>query len=235
MSRSLHDLVETRSILQFLKLLLAMSVACSFLAAIRVYMSGEYSYLYLIWNLFLAWVPLLISFSLKRIYIRMQKRYFLLAATCFTWLLFFPNSPYIITDLIHINPNESSHVWYDALMIFSFALTGLIAGFISLYILHEILDSLFHRYLNWSLVILIFLLSGYGIYLGRVLRWNSWDLFTRPQSLLSDVTTQIENPEALFMTAAFTFFMIFSYLILHCLINLKYQARQNDQDKKMPE
>jgi len=235
MSRSLQNLIDTRSIVRFLKLLFIMSIACCVLASLRVYISDDYSYLFLIWNLFLAWVPLLIAFYLKRVYFLVRKRYSILIVSCFIWLLFFPNSPYIITDLIHINPTVTTHVWLDALLIFSFALTGLIAGFISLYILHEILDSLFNRYFNWSLIVLTFLLSGYGIYLGRVLRWNSWDLFTRPKPLLSDVATQIDNPEAMLMTVVFTFFMIFSYLILHSLINLKYQVQNNDQDKKVPQ
>jgi uncharacterized membrane protein len=212
-----------------------MSFACCILAAIRVYLKEDYSYLFLIWNLFLAWVPLIIVFYLKKVYLKIHKKYFLLVSCCMIWLLFFPNSPYIITDLIHINPEQNGRAWYDAILIFSFALTGLIAGFISLYLLHEILDSLFNKYLNWSIILLIFLLSGYGIYLGRVLRWNSWDLFIHPKPLLSDVTKQIENPEAIFMTAVLTFFMIFSYLILHSLINLKYQEKENDQNKKMPE
>jgi uncharacterized membrane protein len=87
--------------------------------------------------------------------------------------------------------------------------------------------------INWGVITFIFILTGYGIYLGRVLRWNSWDLFTRPKPLFRDVSVSIQNPQAIFMTLVFTFVMIFSYLILHSIIHLKHQVSENDQNKQM--
>jgi uncharacterized membrane protein len=227
-------LLNYGSRLRVVRVLLAMSVACCFLAAFRVYWTQNYSYSWLVWNLFLAWVPLLIAYYLQKYYVRFPKRYTVLCLSCFVWLLFFPNSPYIITDLIHLDARHNVPMWYDAILIFAFALTGLITGFISLYFIHEIMNCFFRDIINWALITFIFLLSGYGIYLGRVLRWNSWDLFTRPKPLLMDVTGQVINPQALFMTFVFTFFMFFSYLILHSIIHLKHQAQNNDQRNQMP-
>lgn len=216
-----------------LKMLLAMSFACCFLALFRVYWTKNLTYFWLIWNLFLAWVPLLIAYNLQKYYLRNPKRYSILILTSCLWLLFFPNSPYIITDLIHLDPRSNVPMWFDSILIFAFALSGLFTGFISLYFIHEILDCFFNHVVNWTVITVIFLLSGYGIYLGRILRWNSWDLFTKPKLLLMDVTGQVDNPQAIFMTLVFTFFMFFSYLILHSIINLKHQITGNDQSHQM--
>ena len=227
------SLINYGNRLHVLRVLLAMSIGCCLLAALKVYWTNNITYLFLIWNLFLAWIPLLIAFYLQRYYIKFPKRYTVLCALAFMWLLFFPNSPYIITDLIHLNAQGMDSQWFDAILFFSFALTGLITGFISLYFIHEILDCLFSRATNWTLLSLVFLLCGYGIYLGRVMRWNSWDLFTNPIPLLRDVSLEILNPQAIFMTLIFGFFMFFSYLILHSIIHLKHHIQPNDKAKKM--
>jgi uncharacterized membrane protein len=109
----------------------------------------------------------------------------------------------------------------------------LLTGFISLYFIHEILNCFFKNMVNWTLITLVFLLTGYGIYLGRVMRWNSWDLFTKTKPLLLDITGEVFNPQAIFMTFVFTFIMFFSYLILHSVIHLKHQVLPNDQHKQM--
>ena len=184
-------LINYNSRLRVLKVLLAMSLACCVLTVFRVHWTKNFSYLYLIWNLFLAWVPLLIAFQLQQFYLRFPKRYSVILLISCMWLLFFPNSPYIITDLIHLNTGNAVPIWYDAILIFAFALAGLITGFISLYFIHEVLDCFFHKPVNWGIISFVFVLSGYGIYLGRVLRWNSWDLFTRPKLLLLDVQEKL--------------------------------------------
>jgi uncharacterized membrane protein len=219
--------------LRVVSVLLAMSVACCMLAVFRVYWTKNITYIYLIWNLFLAWIPLLIAYFLQRYNLRFPKKYSVLCFSSFLWLLFFPNSPYIITDLIHLDSKFNVPLWFDAMMIFSFALTGLIAGFLSLYFMHEILNKLFNKIVNWLLILMTLILTGYGIYLGRILRWNSWDIFTNTRPLLLDVTGELNNPHAIFMTLSFTFFMIFSYLILHSIIHLKEHAANHDQNKQM--
>lgn len=220
--------------IKVVRVLLAMSIACCFLAVFRVLWTQNISYLYLIWNLVLAWVPLFIAYQLQNYYIKYPKRYTILCLSSFMWLLFFPNSPYIITDLIHLDPATSVPMWYDAILIFAFALAGLLTGFISLFFIHEILNCFFKNMVNWALITFIFVISSYGIYLGRVLRWNSWDLFTQPKPLLMDVTGEVLNPQAIFMTLVFTFVMFFSYLILHSIIHLKQQVHHDDKNKQMP-
>lgn len=227
------SLMKYSNRIRVIRLLLIMSLACCLLTGVRVYLTQNYSFIYMIWNLFLAWIPLLIAYKLQAVYDRFPKRYTLLAICGSAWLLFFPNSPYLITDLIHLDAAKHVPLWFDATLLFTFALTGLFAGFISLYFIHEILDCCFDKIINWGVITCIFLLTGYGIYLGRVLRWNSWDIFTRPKPLLRDVTTSVYNPQAIFMTLVFTFVMIFSYLILHSIIHLKHQVEQNDQNKQM--
>jgi uncharacterized membrane protein len=228
-----NTILRTGNRKNVIAVLFAMSLSCCLLAILRVVWTDNITYIYLIWNLFLAWVPLIIADQAQRYYSKFPKRHMVLGFFFFMWLLFFPNSPYIITDLIHLDPRHNVPMWFDATLVFSFALAGLMTGFISLYFIHEVLNCFFKTMVNWTLITLVFLLTGYGIYLGRVLRWNSWDLFTKTKPLLLDITTGVFNPQALFMTFVFTFIMFFSYLILHSLIHLKHQVHPNDQNKQM--
>src|SRR5690606_20092531 len=120
------------------------------------------------------------------------------------WLLFFPNAPYIITDLIHLNTRFNPSVWSDTLLLFTCALAGLAAGLYSLHIIHKVLDSFFKSFTSWIIVGTSLVLSGFGIYLGRVQRWNSWDLFTDPITLMGDVFIHLSNPLAIQMTTGFS-------------------------------
>ena len=111
-----------------------------------------------------------------------------------SWLLFFPNSPYILTDLFHLRLHTSAPMWFDLIVILSFAWTGLIYGFISLLDI----ETLLKRYINSKIITIIsvifLFLASFGIYLGRFLRWNSWDIISNPFGLFNDVFERIINP-----------------------------------------
>jgi uncharacterized membrane protein len=110
------------------------------------------------------------------------------------WILFFPNSPYIFTDLFHIKIRKIIPIWYDLVLILSFAFTGIMFGFKSLAHLIQISDAFVSKKVQNIAIIFLFFLSSYGIYLGRFLRWNSWDLLNEPTKLLSDVGDHLINP-----------------------------------------
>src|SRR5687768_15042246 len=165
-------------------LLSGATVLCFILFRIRIMLSGSTDYVFLIWNLFLAWIPLgmayFVSFAKKRRYVLITVP---LAATL--WLLFLPNAPYILTDLQHLSyPYGGVPVWFDMLLINWFAWTGLLLGIFSLFLMHDIVRRMIGRWAGWFFVLSVSLLSGLGIYLGRFLRWNSWDLLFRPLELL---------------------------------------------------
>lgn len=163
---------------------------------LRVIDSQSLRYWFLIWNLFLAWVPLLLSFVLVT---RLKKTRWsdpLNMLITFGWLLFLPNSFYLVSDLIHLQTTFEVSVLYDAVLFTSFIVNGFIGGYLSVYFIHvEIINRYSAKLANW-IITSVFLLCGFAIYLGRVLRWNSWDLFTNPASLAFDLSEQVVNQAA---------------------------------------
>ncbi|MES2731329.1 MAG: DUF1361 domain-containing protein [Bacteroidota bacterium] len=205
-------------------LLFAMSAVCCLLVAFRILYTDHTTYRFLIWNLFLAWIPLLAAYGLRKVFSETSRKWLSLLVLGGVWLVFLPNSPYIFTDLVHLEDRRMSghdiHILFDATLIFAFALTGLIAGFVSLYWVHKVLDQLFHHRISWVLIACILVLTGYGVYLGRVVRWNSWDILVHPRSLLWDVLTEITHYTAFSLTALFSAFLLFCYLTLHSFIHI---------------
>ena len=218
---------------QVMTLLLAMSLVCCAMVAFRVTYTGNAAYKFLIWNLFLAWIPLAAAYGLQKAFAHQTRQWILLMLLSGVWLLFLPNSPYILTDLIHLKGRGLSgkdiHLLYDAILIFTFALNGLLTGFVSLYWVHQVLDQLFPRRVSWLLVAGILVLTGYGVYLGRVVRWNSWDILLQPRSLLLDVLTEITHYRAFSLTALLSAFLIGCYLMMHTFISVSRKNREVGQ------
>jgi uncharacterized membrane protein len=170
--------------------LLAGSVA---LVLLRAMWTQSGHYLFLLWNLFLAVVPLLASTLLRRAAERRSADLMQLALLA-VWLLFLPNAPYILTDLVHLNPDGSRLYWYDLGMVLSCAGTGLLLGYASLFEVHGLFEQRFGERFGWSVALVALLASGYGVYLGRVQRWNSWDVVTNPQGLLMSILDTALHP-----------------------------------------
>ena len=147
------------------------------------------TYMFLIWNLFLAWIPYWISMSLEKINHKWMAVPLLAA-----WLVFLPNAPYIVTDLLHVGYHPPVHMWHDMMLIFSFAWTGLLLGFLSLLDVQRYLQKNVGK--NWSnlLVWITIILCAFGVYLGRYQRWNSWDIISQPYQLFWDIMAVILHP-----------------------------------------
>ena len=111
-----------------------------------------------------------------------------------TWLLFFPNSPYILTDLFHLRERNSVPLWFDLILILSFAWTGLTFGFISLLDI----EAMLKKYLNSKavsfIIVAMLFLGSFGVYIGRYLRWNSWDIVNNPFALAADIGERFTDP-----------------------------------------
>jgi len=153
---------------------------------------GFPTFIFLIWNLFLAWIPYWIALSLK--YIKKSKA--LMGITLISWLLFFPNAPYIITDLLHLKSRPPIPMWFDVLLFFSFAWTGLILGFASLMEVERFLKKRLSAVPIFLLISSALCLCSFGVFVGRFQRWNSWDVFTNPFHLLFDMAEVLMNPTA---------------------------------------
>lgn len=194
------------------QLLLVLVIACFGLSIFRVLYSESAHYLFLVWNLFLAFVPLLI---VQLPFFERSKSFFTFSFIAFCWLLFFPNAPYILTDLFHLSENSTMPIWYDLVLILLYAWTGLLAGFYSLKIIEQKLQLFVTgRWRQFGIIGLIFL-SSFGIYLGRYLRFNSWDLLKDPGSLLAQVFDRFSHPMDHPRTWGFTIFMGFFLSLIY--------------------
>ncbi len=180
----------------------------------RIIKTDSFFFLFLVWNLFLAGIPYLISTLLS---IRKVNRFIFWSGFAI-WLVFLPNSPYILTDLQHIRLSSLQSVWFDVLLILSFAINGMIIGFASLQMMRKLLLERLSMKVSNAITYGILLLCGFGIYLGRVLRWNSWDILQNPVGILSDILKRILFPIEHINTWAFTIgfggFLVITYQLI---------------------
>ena len=208
-----------------LSVLMLSSALSILLSLARIWYSDTRHYLFLNWNLVLAWMPLWLAFLLWRLDRRRdrrgRRRLLMMTLVFVGWLLFLPNSPYIVSDLMHLNPRDNVPLWYDAIMLFSFAWNGLILGFVSLWIVQQLAARWFGPVVGWVLVMLTLTATGFGIYLGRFGRWNSWDVLIDPLGLIKQVMEYLLNPfdypRTVGVTLLFGGFLFVAYLTLTLL------------------
>ncbi|MCL6511234.1 MAG: DUF1361 domain-containing protein [Anaerolineae bacterium] len=189
------------------------SLICLSIWAARAIYVGAPSYRFLLWNLFLAWIPLLCALMTER------SRGWLAVACGAAWLLFFPNAPYIITDLVHLRDHGRWMFWVNLIMLLSFAITGLLLGYLSLYVMQKRVKRHFGPLAGWIFALGTLALCSFGIYLGRFGRWNSWDVVLEPVSLLRDIWQIVRHPignwEVYAISALMTAFLVGTYLALY--------------------
>ncbi|HMG66376.1 MAG TPA: DUF1361 domain-containing protein [Chitinophagaceae bacterium] len=184
------------------------------LLTVRTITTGRLSYVFLAWNLFLASVPYFISTWLGKhpAILRNRMKLFL---SIFLWLLFMPNSFYILTDLFHLDTMGNGHPWFDLTLILSFAWNGILFGTLSIRKMELLLKKTKGKFISGFVICTVMWLNAFGIYIGRFLRFNSWDIIANPFSLLSDVANMFFNPfdyrYEWGMSFCFAFFMIIIY------------------------
>lgn len=232
-------------------MLVLSSLAGMVLLALRVFVTGTGQYLFLAFNLFLAWLPVLFALIAVSPGTPTRGRVALSIAAGALWLLFLPNSPYLLTDFLHlmplhapndrplpawimqISPQRHPSDWFDLLMILLFAWSGLLLGLLSIYIVHGALRQRFPRGIAWAIIGLVIVLCAFGVSLGRFERWNSWDLFRHPMALLNDALAHICNPLAqprtLASTAVMSAFLLLAYLTMLALIRLPPDIDREEQ------
>ena len=187
-------------------------IASMLLLMIRLKLTLSFFYLFLVWNLFLAFMPYVISTYLKH---RSHKHKIVLILGLFIWILFLPNAPYLVTDFVHLRLSPTSIIWYDSMMITAFAISGLLLFYFSMMDIQLVLkDYLSKRKLKVFNFCVLFL-SSFGVYLGRVLRYNSWELLERPQKLFTDIfhiiTQPTEHIGAWLFTSLFGVFLVLGF------------------------
>lgn len=242
--------------------LVAASAICTLLVAYRIIVGCQVRHAYLIWNLFLAWLPLGFAVlaaerfrsgtgvsparrerdapessgmsgssfrSLDRrdacpttVALR-DRKFFALA---FAWLLFFPNAPYIFTDLVHVLATWRQSFWAELMLILLVAMTGFLAGFLSLQVMHGLATRLWGCVGGWLFVVMVSGLAGFGVYLGRFVRLNSWDVLN-PARLLErtgtaslNLLTQWQHTKFLIL---FSLFLLLGYVMLFALTQQRHE------------
>jgi uncharacterized membrane protein len=194
-------------------LLIASAFSLSLLA-IRIIKTGHLSYGFLAWNLFLAFVPYFISQWLSR-HPQILTSRMKLVSVVFTWILFMPNSFYILTDLFHLNSMSKGNSWYDLTLILSFAWNGILFGILSIYKMEILLKKAKGKFVAAFIMCVVMWLNAFGVYIGRFLRFNSWDIFANPFSLVPEIVEIIFNPYdyryVWAMNSCFAFFMAILY------------------------
>ena len=191
---------------------------CLGLFAFRVYLSRTWTFSFLLWNLFLAWLPYLCSLFTVTLHRRYPRRWWLLPFPALISIAFFPNAPYIITDFVHLTARSPVPLWYDIGLLAGFAWTGIVLGSYTLRILQNILRARIGTLLSWVFALGVLGCSGMGIYMGRFLRWNSWDLVTQPRAVLYDIAIRLRHPlgnkETYGVTLLYAALMFIFYLAL---------------------
>lgn len=211
----IREKIMSRKTLLLLALLLASALSVGLVLA-RAVVVGQLYFWFLVWNLFLAWLPFLFA-ELSYIW---RQRPLPFLGVGFLWFIFLPNSLYIVTDLMHLRPLPAIPVWYDAFMIFSFALTGLLLGFLSLQRMHDLVAARYGFGLGWLFAANTLALSSFGIYIGRFLRWNSWDIFTNPGPLLADIARNLLTPHLGVKTAVVSGLLCAIFLLAYAVLTL---------------
>ena len=214
----------TNKLLKVMAISSAMSVM---LVLFRMEWSGKLFGVFLIWNLFLAWLPFVFALLLAAVNKTSSsrvKKVLLFGA----WLLFFPNSPYILTDLFHLKLRDVP-LWFDLILILSFAWNGLLLGYASLFEIQHFLKSKVSAIKVNCFIAALMVLCSFGIYLGRYPRWNSWDIITNPIDLFSDIFNMLIHPlhntRMVGVTFFFSLFLTVSYWTLSTLINYKHDEQ----------
>jgi uncharacterized membrane protein len=193
------------------------------LLLIRIIATGSLVYLFLPWNLLLAFIPYGITRWMTRNLCIVENKIKLVIALA-VWLLFIPNSFYIITDFYHLAHFRAAPQWFDLLLIFSFAWNGILCGIISLRQIESVISVIRGKGFSILVVFLVMWLCAFGIYIGRFLRYNSWDVLTDPVSLAGEIGGMLlhpfENAYAWGMTICYAVFMTVLYETFKKMANL---------------
>jgi uncharacterized membrane protein len=208
-------------------LLTAASVICVSLVYARVAYSDSQRYTSLVWNLFLAWIPFVLAYLAYVLSWRRRLMYLVIPSFAFLWLIFFPNAPYILTDLQHLSQGITKvPLWYDVILLIWFSWTGMLLGVVSLNLMQEIIKRQLGRQAGWIFVFVVAALSGIGLYVGRFIRLNSWDILQNPSGAASDVFIWLADPSlrSAGFIALYTAFFVFVYLTLHAFGRIMSEA-----------
>lgn len=207
----------------FTTFLLASGVSFGLLL-VRIIITGSTRLSFMVWNLILGWIPLLLAFWLYKRLSGKRLPDWKDVIIGFLWLGFLPNSFYMISDLIHLQSSGEVSLLYDTAMIVSFVLNGILLGYTSLFIVQNQLKKYAGTKVAYIFSQVVLVLSAFAIYLGRYLRWNTWDVVVNPAGLVFDVSDRIINPgthlHTFVVTGVFYVVLGSTYIVIDRLVKL---------------
>jgi len=194
-------------------------LACILLVVARVAYTDSTRHSGLIWNLFLAWIPFILAYFAHAISWRKVTLYIVIPIIAFLWLIFFPNAPYMLTDLQDLARagGVGAPLWYDVIIVVWCSWTGTLLGIISLYLMQDIIFRTISRWVGWIFVFVISAASSFGMYIGRFVRLNSWDILQNPSETAMDILGLVIDPSMRLaaFTILYTVFFLFIFLLLY--------------------
>ncbi|MBK6793987.1 MAG: DUF1361 domain-containing protein [Anaerolineales bacterium] len=194
-------------------------LTCIVLVGARVVYTDSTRHSGLIWNLFLAWIPFILSYFAHALSWKRMWVYLVIPLVAFLWLLFFPNAPYMLTDLQDLarGTGREAPLWYDVIIVVWCSWTGTLLGVISLYLMQDIIARTFNRWMGWIFVFVISGLSSFGVYIGRFVRLNSWDILQNPTETAMEILGIVIDPSRRLaaFTLLYTIFFLFIFLLLY--------------------
>lgn len=200
--------------------------ACLALLAARTAVADVPRHGYLVWNLFLAWIPLVLALVLTS---RRRSRAVVLLLGA-AWLAFLPNAPYLVTDAVHLPHRSAELYWVDLVLLAGAAATGLLLGSAGLWLVQEAVTRRHGTAAGWWTVAACLPLVGIGMGVGRFARWNSWDLVVRPGTIAGDVADWVADPAAhagpVAASILLTGLAAGAYLMFHALIGTAPAGRR---------
>ncbi len=193
---------------------------------VRALWSDSLIHRFMMWNLFLAWIPYSCALFMAVLHRRRAGAWqFILPSL--VWLLFFPNAAYLVTDLYNLREFPPVPYWYDIAFFITMAWTGLLLAVASLQIVQRMVKQSVGFVWSWIMVLVVVGLNGVGIYLGRFLRWNSWDVVTDPLAVLQDAITPFLHPIAHRQPVAII--IVFSAILLVVYVSVLALQRDSSQ------
>jgi uncharacterized membrane protein len=194
---------------------------CAALLLARGWYAQGLRFRFLAWNLVLAVIPALAAARLAGA--DRSRKPILVALWGVVWLLFLPNAPYLITDLVHLQPRPPVPYWFDIGLFAAFAGAGVLAAFSSFGDVQQVATRHFGRWAGWAVVAVASFAAGFGIELGRMGRWNSWDVLTQPGDLFREILARVvdpwSHPRALAVAMLYGSVLLFGYVAVRVLLS----------------
>lgn len=219
------------TVLALVAALVVASLFCASVVEVRNHYAHDTFFRFLDWNLFLAWIPVVLALLVYESAV--AGRSLVASALGIVWLLFFPNAPYMLTDFIHLRESPSTPLWYDGLMLSAFAWTSLVLGFLSLYLMQVVWRRGAGPVVAWAGVVATLALGSVGVYIGRFIHFNSWDVLLHPRRVAHVIDAHLASPLHLRLVGALlvlTGCVTAAYVVFYAFAGLRLELERGRAD-----